>query len=224
MNGHFPDCKILMMRQRSYQWHQARKGVLTASNFGAWILKDSDQRSREAREKAICKLIAERANCEEAPNYENWAMTRGAELEPKAVAAFMGETGKKVREVGFCRSIYGAFGCSPDGLIEGENAGLEGKVPIPPTHIAYRRAGALPDEYIYQVHGSMAVTGADRWFFQSWCPGLAPLRITVERSDLTDKLKAALILFSMQFEEAWAQERAAVAAMGGGGDDIHRHR
>lgn len=211
--NYFPDCTIETMPQRSDEWFAARKGILTASNFGAWLLKDSDQRSRDAREKAICKLIAERANCEEAPNFENWAMQRGTELEPQAVAAFEGETGLKVREVGFCKSLHGAFGCSPDGLIEGESVGLEGKIPVPPTHIAYRRAGVLPDEYYWQVQGSMAVTGAQYWWFQSWCPGLAPLRIRIERDDTTEKLKAALIAFSIQFEEAWNQERAAVAAM-----------
>jgi len=208
MNDLFPDCHLHHMAQRSDAWFAARKGILTASNFGPWLI-NSGKVAEQARERAICKLIAERANCESAPNYENWAMQRGTELEPQAVAAFEGETGVKVADVGFCISKHGSFGCSPDGLVEGESIGFEGKVPVPETHIRYRRAGELPDEYLYQVHGSMAVTGANAWWFQSWSPGLASLRILVERDAFTDSLRDALIQFSRQFEEAWEQETQA---------------
>ena len=205
MNEFFPDCTLLHMAQRSDAWFAARKGILTASNFGPWLM-NTGKVADQARERAICKLIAERANCESAPNYENWAMQRGTELEPQAVAAFEGETGIKIADVGFCISKHGAFGCSPDGLIVGESVGFEGKVPVPETHIRYRRAGELPDEYLYQVHGSMACSGARAWHFQSWNPGLAPLRILVERDEFTEKLKAALIAFSAQYEAAWLEE------------------
>lgn len=208
MNHLFPDCNILHMAQRSDAWFAARKGILTASNFGPWLM-NTGKVAEQARERAICKLIAERANCESAPNYENWAMQRGTELEPQAVAAFEGETGIKIADVGFCISKHGAFGCSPDGLIVGESIGFEGKVPVPETHIRYRRAGEVPDEYFYQIQGSMAVTGATHWWFQSWCPALASLRILVERDEFTEKLKAALISFSAQYEEAWLEEIAA---------------
>jgi hypothetical protein len=205
----YPDCIVHHMPQRLEAWFSIRKGILTASNFGPWLLK-SDATARKARESAICKLIAERANCEAAPNFENWAMKRGAELEPQALAAFQEKTGFQVAEVGFCKSLYGAFGCSPDGLIYDLNSGFEGKVPVPETHIKYRRAGVLPDEYLWQVHGSMAVTGATSWWFQSWNPGLASLRVQVLRDDFTEQLKAALIEFSAQFEAAWNEEAEAV--------------
>jgi predicted phage-related endonuclease len=214
MKEHFPDCEILTMEQRSDSWHQARKGILTASNFGAWLLKDSDQKSRQARESAICKLIAERAGCWEPPTFENEAMKRGTLLESDAVAAFEAATKTKVSQVGFCRSIHGAFGCSPDGLLDGESAGFEGKVPVPSKHIEYRRAGVMPDQYRFQVHGCMAVTGAQSWWFQSWSPGLATLRILVERDNFTEELKGALVAFSEQLESAWKQEREAALIEG----------
>ena len=200
-----PDCKTYLMPQRSEAWLAIRKGIFTASNFGPWLL-NTGKVADAARERSICALIAERAGCESAPVFENWAMKRGSELEPQAIASFEGETGLRVEPVGFCRSLHGRFGCSPDGILTGKSCGIEGKIPVPETHIRYRRAGVLPDEYIYQVHGSMAVTGADSWWFQSWNPGLAPLRILVHRDEFTEKLKSALIEFSEQFEAAWAEE------------------
>lgn len=205
----FPDCTIYHCEQRSEEWHDLRRGVLTASNFGPWLLAKGKV-AEGAREKAICKLISERAKCWQNPNFENAAMQRGTEMEPQAVDAFETATGKKLVQVGFCQSNHGWFGCSPDGLLEGESIGFEGKVPVPSTHIEYRRAGMLPDTYLYQVHGSMAVTGATGgWWFQSWNPGLASLRILIERDEFTEKLKAALITFCAQYEEAWEQEIAA---------------
>jgi len=41
----------------------------------------------------------------------------------------------------------------------------------------------------------MAVTGATSWWFQSWNPGLAPLRIKVERTRETDEMLSALKAF-----------------------------
>jgi putative phage-type endonuclease len=205
----YPDCQIHRIPQRSPEWFALRRGVLTASRVGAWLLK-SDATSTKARENAICELIAELAECDEEPDrYEDWAMKRGTAYEPDAVAAFERATGKKVTDVGFCMSKHGLFGCSPDGLIEEDGSGFEGKVPIPKSHIAYRRAGKLPEKYLHQVHFSMAVTGARSWWFQSWNPDLANLRIEVKRDDFTEKLLGAAIVFSRELVEAFEAERLA---------------
>jgi predicted phage-related endonuclease len=206
----FPDCEMHRVEQRTPEWFELRRGCLTASEFGPWLLK-SDKTSAKARESAICRILAGIAECWEPKVFETDAMRRGTEMEPEAIAAFEKWSGKKVEDVGFCRSIHGMFGCSPDGLIVGESCGIEGKVPIPASHIAYRRAGVIPEQYIYQVHGSMAVTGAKAWYFQSWNPGLASLRILVERDDFTYQLKAALVEFSAQVEEAYEEEGRAWA-------------
>jgi hypothetical protein len=205
----YPDCEIIECEQRTPEWFEARKGVLTASNFGAWLLTEKTQGARDAREKAICKLIAGVADAWEPSVFENDAMRRGTELEPEAVASFEKATNLTVSQVGFCRSLHGRFGCSPDGLIHSAGAGLEGKVPIPSTHILYRRAGQLPDEYKYQVHGSMAVTGSKEWWFQSYNPGLSNLRILVKRDTFTEELFAALKRFSIQAEAALLEESEA---------------
>ena len=198
----FDDCEIHMMPQRSDSWFSIRKGVLTASTLGAWIWSETTASARKARESAICKLIAETADCWRPKNYTTEAMQRGTDLEPEAVESFQSATGLTVSEVGFCLSKFGAFGCSPDGLMFDNCSGLESKAPIPETHIKYRRAGELPSEYELQVLMSMAVTGAESWYFQSYNPGLVNLRVKVERCEKVETLKAQLIQFSEQLGEA----------------------
>jgi hypothetical protein len=204
----FSHCTLHHCEQRTPEWFDLRRGILTASDFGPYLLK-SDKTSEKAKETAICRLVAEAAECWQEPRFESAAMKRGTELEADAVGAFKIATGLRVESVGFCRSTFGRFGCSPDGLIVGENVGFEGKVPLPATHIKYRRAGVLPDEYLFQVHGSMAVTGADAWWFQSYNEKLANFRILVKRDSFTEELKGALIAFSSSLETALAEEERA---------------
>lgn len=204
----YPDCDLLFCEQRTDEWFSSRKGILTASEFGPWLM-GTTKTALKARESAICKLIAQAADAPEAPNFENWAMQRGTDLEPEALAYFQNKTGNTVREVGFARSKHGLFGCSPDGLIPSEASGFEGKCPVPATHVKYRRAGSLPEEYKFQCHGFMAVTGATSIHFQSYCPGLSGLSIFVERDDFTEVLLSGLIEFSQDLEAALADEAQA---------------
>lgn len=240
----FPDCQIFTMQQRSQEWYDIRKGVLTASQAGSWLadvpavrhtvkemqelltarsveFKKSASRgalielcvehridlpldvlegTKSARLTAASRLMAEIAGCAGPPDFEVdpdgppprnpalWAIWNGINAEADALDHFTQQTGLVVAEVGFCKSRAGAFGCSPDALIPSENSGLEGKAPIPATHCKYLMAGVLPDEYRDQVHFSMAVTGADSWWFQSYCHGLPTLRLKIERDSYTEQM------------------------------------
>ncbi len=127
---------------------------------------------------------------------------RGNALEPQAREWYAQHTGYDVVQVGFIEHDSGGFGCSPDGLIYLDNGdggspnwpewGVEIKCPMPENHLAWLLAGVLPDEHKLQVHAGMAVTGLDRWDFLSFCPGDAPLLLTIERDDYTDRLEEGL--------------------------------
>jgi hypothetical protein len=71
--------------------------------------------------------------------------------------------------------------CSPDGLMEA--CGLELKNPLLKTHAKYLDKKTLPSEYYQQVHGSMWITGFDRWWFMSYYPEIEPLLLEVKRDD-----------------------------------------
>ena len=170
--------------------------------------------TEEARENAIYKILGQQATVQ--PPYEftvdmngepptspsQWAIWNGLIQEPEAIKTFQWETEKTVIETGFAKHNTLAAGCSPDGLIAGEPVGYENKAPLPHTHLKYLFANVLPDDYKVQVHFSMAVTGAQAWWFQSFCPGLPTLRILVERDEYTKRIELGLEQFTAQLNEA----------------------
>lgn len=138
-------------------------------------------------------------------------------LEPFAREYYERATGFEVSQVGFVEYEEGAgFGCSPDGLVGDGGSGcndesfawghgLEIKCPIPETHLAWLLDGGLPEEHRLQVHMSMAVTGLDRWDFLSYCPGDAPLLITVHRDETTERLEAGMKILVKEKSKIKAQ-------------------
>lgn len=173
--------------------------------------KHPDQRTEY--EAATLEWADEVAASQERAMSFNIAVRRGNMLEPEARFFYEEKTGFKVDQPGYIQHDAGGFGCSPDGMVFKGKAsdalidinpdgsikisyvshGLEIKCPMPETHMAYLLAGTLPHEYKHQVHGSMAVTGLDRWDFLSYCPGEAPLLLTVKRDEFTDRLERGLI-------------------------------
>ena len=86
--SHFPDCSIYHMPQRSDEWHEARKGILTASELGEWIMEEPKVRLTIAELKPLLdeagieyKKTAKRDELVALlPNPEKYAtITRGAE-------------------------------------------------------------------------------------------------------------------------------------------------
>ena len=131
----------------------------------------------------------------------------GKLLEPFARECYERMTGFDVAEVGFIEHDSGGFGCSPDGLVSihgnltlcnptsaaiNATHGIEIKCPVPETHLEWLLAGTLPDKHALQCHAGMAVSGLNRWDFLSYCPGEAPLLVTVLRDETTERLEDGL--------------------------------
>ena len=137
------------------------------------------------------------------PHKPSFAMERGTRLEELARIDFEMRMGIEVDEVGFITNseLGDHIGCSPDGVISGGNGGLEIKCPLPTTHLKYHREGVLPEEYKAQVHGCMAVSGADYWWFTSFCPNIKDFTLRVDRNDYTENLKGCLKEFNQLFIE-----------------------
>lgn len=202
------------VEQGSEEWFGLRKGRPTASRFKDIITAARGDLSKSAR-KYMVELIGECYN--DAQEFGgNHATDRGTALEPEAREAFEAETGLKVDCVGFCTRDDEIVGCSPDGLVrsalsDDHAAGLEIKCPYPKTHVGYILDGGLPDAYKQQVHGSMAVTGLDRWHFWSYCPGMASFHLEVERDDYTAQVESALDGFLVDYAAFSAEVRPLLA-------------
>jgi putative phage-type endonuclease len=165
------------MQQRSPEWHEARKGRVTASLVGA-ILGLSPHMSRA---DAMRVMVREALGAEREFT-GNIATDYGTNNEAGALIDYRIETGLDVQEVGFIPFDDWA-GCSPDGLI-GDNAGLEIKCPFglrkEPAPVPFKSLAEQP-HYEAQVQFSMFVTGRDAWHFFQWAPNGTTLE-TVEFS------------------------------------------
>jgi hypothetical protein len=204
--------RIHQVRQGSEEWLALRRQYFTGSALGDWLLDgDRTKTSRKAWQNAIWNKLGELSQDDE-PNFPNWAMKRGTELEPLARQAYERHTGFKVTEVGFISHDCDGFGVSPDGLIalamEKGNAippwnhGLELKCPVARTMLKWLDAGTLPDEHKLQVHASMAASGLHRWDFFAYHPELVPLHIIVKRDEFTEQVLAGLLKLSDDYSTA----------------------
>lgn len=199
-----------------------------ASKLAEPIYRDASLLGYETLQKIISKE-------EKALDY-NLPIQRGNELEAAAREEYARKIQAPVALAGFVTSeLMPGCGLSPDGLIVAEGMpspetgetlgtqdypesyfshGLEMKCPIPETHIKWNLAGGLPDEHRCQVHGSMAISGLNRWDFMSFCPGFKPLLVTVERDHFTEQIASGL----RQLVGEYCIVRAKVRSMWAGGE------
>lgn len=206
--------RIHQVQQGGEEWLALRRQYFTGSALGEWLLDgDRTKTSRKAWQNAIWNKLGELSQDDE-PNFPNWAMKRGTELEPTAREAYETHTGFKVTEVGFISHDCDGFGVSPDGLImdraedpnrTGMHHGLELKCPVARTMLKWLDAGTLPDEHKLQVHASMAASGLQRWDFFAYHPELVPLHIIVERDEFTERVLAGLLKLSDDYSAAKAK-------------------
>ena len=197
---------IIDIEQNSPEWYAVRRGIPTASNFCRIITAAKGEISKQSVEY-MDELIAECFFDEACAKPNSPWMERGHEAEPLARKCFEDLTGLNLRQVGFVKHPAG-FGCSPDALVVDADgnyiAGLELKCPTPKIHVKYHRQGVLPPEYKQQVHGSMVVTGLDRWYFMSYAPGVQPFLLCIERDEYTQTLESGLLVFMGAYQVAHA--------------------
>jgi hypothetical protein len=120
--------------------------------------------------------IAERLTGYPEKEYETVAMTYGKEMEPQALQYFATLTGKPVQPADFIKS--GAdFGCSPDGWIPTENAGLEVKCPYSSSVMVEYLQLSLQEDlkehypaYYWQCMFSLYLTQWSRWYWMAYDP------------------------------------------------------
>jgi putative phage-type endonuclease len=155
------------MEQRTTEWHDARRGKVTASKVFDVINRTKKGEFYASRETYKNSLIAAIVTGETTVTYESEAMRWGTEKEEEARNEYAKTVFEKVTEVGFIDHprISGA-GASPDGYV-GADGLIEIKAPNTTTFIEYILSDKVPDNYIAQMQWQMACTG------RLWCDFVA---------------------------------------------------
>ncbi len=190
------------IEQQSPEWFALKAGIPGASSFNK-IVTSTGAPSKQ-RQDYLYQLAGEAITGKCEPTYQSAAMAMGNEREAESRVLYELIHGVDVKQVGFIFNGSKMYGCSPDGIITfiptiGVSWGLELKNVIPKTQVKYLLAGKLPTDYFQQVQGGLLVTGFDRWDFFSYCPGMDPLIIQVERDEkFISKLETELEAFCFE--------------------------
>ena len=184
--------RVIYCEQGSPEWHQARCGIISASNMKSLFTSRGEKTASGVRETYLNQVIAERLLQKPLDTFLSYDMERGTLLEAQARANFEMYLDVTVQEVGFHMHDDYDIGCSPDGLFA--DTGVEIKCPKANTHVRYMRSKKLPSEYIQQVQGTIYVMNLERYYFMSYHPDLKPIIIEVKRdNELIDKAAEILI-------------------------------
>jgi hypothetical protein len=142
--------EIITCDQNSAQWHEARRGLVTASRFKDVLAKGEGK----TRRSYMLQLAGELLTGEPHEGFMTADMERGHEMEPDARNMYALMTDASPELVGFIRN--GAKGCSPDSLI-GDVGMLEIKTKLPHLLIDVLLRDEFPAEHKAQCQGALWV-------------------------------------------------------------------
>lgn len=180
------------VEQNTPEWHLARSGMPTASEFDT-VLSTERTKGRGGLSEYRRKLVGERITGQCISIWEgNKHTERGHEMEGQARDGYALLTDSVIKRVGFARrKLNGRWiGASPDSEImqTGEvvfvgKKGLEVKTKLPHLLIECHEDGVLPTKHKPQVQGIMLVAGWDEMDFTAYWPGLPQFIINVKRDE-----------------------------------------
>lgn len=142
------------MDQRSDEWFELRKGLLTISNA------QTISNAGKGLETYCYEVVAEKYS-ENTDNYQSKYMERGVELEEQARNLYELQF-SKVEQVGGIKNM--GVWCSPDGLV-GTEGGMEVKCPNDVNFLKILVQGekAIEKKYLWQCQGGMLISERKWW-------------------------------------------------------------
>lgn len=145
------------MEQGSQEWHLARLGKPTGSNF-AKVLG-----SKTVRAGYLEDLICQQLTGKPPEEIRSHAISWGHENEPKARELYSATQLCEVREEGFLLHPHLNAGCSVDGMVDPDGM-IEIKCPYNSrNHLKTIETRQVPSQYVAQVQGNMFITN------RTWC-------------------------------------------------------
>jgi len=169
------------VEQNTDDWLQLRAGIQTASMLNAVTAKKGPRGGiPKGRQTYMYKLAGEIITGEPMDSYSNANMERGHEREAEARDLYGFLKDVEPQQIGFIRN--GNCGASPDALVDADGL-FENKDAMAHIQIERLLAGSLPPEHKAQCQGQLMVSERTWLDFMSYCRGLPPLIVRVERDE-----------------------------------------
>ena len=150
------------IEQRSPEWYELRRGVITASNAERLL---TGAKQKTYAQELLVDILTEGAE----ERFVNDAMQWGIDNEANACMWYEMQSNDIVKPIGFClHDDHDEYGCSPDGLINDDGL-IEIKCPSSRVHLEYLESGP-PAKYIAQMNWQMYITGRSYCIFVSYDP------------------------------------------------------
>lgn len=168
--------------QGSDGWFEERLGIPTASMFKAICKRNKNGTVTADYNKYLIQLLVERLTGKR-PRFTSLPIEWGKAQEELAATRYEEVTGNVTQEVGFKKHKTIEAGASLDRQV-GKDGQIEIKCPNTATHLVYMINDQLPDDYFYQVHGQLWISGNKWCDFVSHDPDLpAGLDLFIKRVD-----------------------------------------
>lgn len=206
----FPD-----VIQGTDEWHDQRRGIVTASIVGRLITATRKVANNETSRATVATLVAERITGWTDPVYVSDDMLRGTEDEPRAIAEYEARAGVTVATTGFMvRDDWGfEIGYSPDGLVGGEGL-VEVKSRRAKKQLQTILEDDVPAENMAQLQCGLLVSGRAWIDYVSYCGGMPLYVKRVEPSpEWFDAIVAAVTSFELAASLMTEQYEAATAGL-----------
>jgi hypothetical protein len=195
-----PGLRIIDCEQRSEEWYEARRGIVTASVVGRLITpKTIKLAANDDSRGLVTVLAAERITGHVEETWPTRDMWRGIEAEPYARDLYSEHHAPAV-ECGFMVRQFDGFrlGYSPDGLV-GDDGLVEIKSPRPKGHLTTILADAVPLGYMAQLQAGLLVSGRPWIDYVSYCGGMP---LWVKRVTPDERWQTTIIAAVEQAETA----------------------
>ena len=195
--------------QGSDEWHQARCGLLTASEMKLILTPTLKIASNDKERAHLYELLAQRITRHVEPHYVSDDMLRGQSDDVEARILY-NDRYAEVHDMGFITNNEWGFtiGFSPDGLV-GDDGFIECKSRRQRFQVETIIANAMPNDYMMQVQTGFLVSRREWCDFVSYSGGLPMATIRVFPDPA---IQAAIIAAASAFEDRLAEKYAAYRA------------
>lgn len=203
------------VEQRSAEWYNLRRGIVTASTVGQLVTPSTLKPARNDASRGLTALlVSERITGWTVDTYQSAEMLRGVLDEPVARSVYAEHYGA-VTECGFMVNddTGHAIGYSPDGLV-GDDGLIEIKSRAPKAQVALVISGEIPHAHMAQCQAALLVSGRAWIDYVAFCGGMA---LWVKRIEPDSRWFEAIDDAVQAFEANAAQQieayRAAVVGL-----------